>query len=149
MTDHEGNHRSADTPETVAARLQQWSGFVGRYVGVGVLVSGADYLVFLMALASGSTAVWANVLSRVASTAVGAILHRRVTFAGPQRLGLRRQMLAYGTLSVVNLVLSSGLIHLMVNGVDVPPLWAKVATDVVMILLSMVISRFFIFAPSR
>ena len=149
MTDHDANHRPAGKPIPATARLHSWFGFLGRYVGVGVLVSGTDYLVFLVALAGGSTAVWANVLGRVVSTVVGAILHRRYTFAGPQRLGVRRQMLAYGTLSVVNLGLSSGLIHVLVDDLTLPPLWAKVATDIVIIVLSMVISRVLIFAPSR
>jgi putative flippase GtrA len=149
MTNHDVNHRPAGKPAPETARLRSWFGFLGRYVGVGVLVSGTDYLIFLLALAGGSTAVWANVLGRVVSTVVGATLHRRYTFAGPQRLGVRRQMLAYGTLSVVNLGLSSGLIYLLVDGLALPPLWAKVATDIVIIVFSMVISRVLIFAPSR
>jgi putative flippase GtrA len=58
-------------------------------------------------------------------------------------------MLAYGTLSVVNLGLSSGMLHVLVDLWSVPALWAKIGTDVIIIVVSMAVSRFLVFAPSR
>lgn len=149
MTEQSKDDRTRHPQPQGAGPRRSAFAFIGRYVGVGLFVAGTDYLVFLLALAGEVGAVWANVLSRVASTIVGATLHRAYTFAGPQRLGYGRQMLAYGTLSVVNLGLSSGMLHVLVDLWSVPALWAKIGTDVIITVVSMAVSRFLVFAPSR
>ena len=120
----------------------------GRYLGVGLVVMSLDYLVFLLGLQLGATAVQSNAAGRLLTTVVGALLHRRYTFAGPQRMGMLRQMVAYFALSGINLVISSGLILLLTENMGLAPLWAKMLTDVVVIAISMLVGRFFIFAPA-
>ena len=121
----------------------------GRYMGVGAVVTGVDYLIFLLCLQFGSVPAVANAVGRVVATGVGALLHRHYTFAGPQRLGLARQMAAYGALSAFNLGLSTAMIIVWVHHVGLGAVWAKVLTDAVVIAVSIVIGRLFIFAPAR
>jgi putative flippase GtrA len=122
---------------------------VARYAGVGVVVTLIDYVVFLLGMQWGLSAPLANVLSKLAATLAGAVLHRRYTFAGPQRLGPARQMLFYAALSLFNLGLSTGLIVVLSSMLGWPGLVAKLLADVVVIAVSFVVSRVFIYAPAR
>lgn len=122
---------------------------VGRYVGVGVLVASADYAVFAVVMLVGASALSANFFSRLAATLIGAWLHRTYTFAGPQRLGVARQMVAFGVLSAGNLLLSSALIFILHTRLGWPPIWAKLGTDVIIVIISLAVSRLLIFAPTR
>ena len=119
-----------------------------RYASVGLVITVIDYAVFIVLVYLGLAAVQANAVGRVITTVVGAILHRRYTFAGPQKWGIARQMMAYVALSAFNLVLSSGLILLLTERAGLIPLMAKVATDVVVIAVSVLAGRFLIFAPA-
>jgi putative flippase GtrA len=113
------------------------------------MVTGVDYLVFLLCLQLESGAAMANVVGRVLATGVGALLHRRFTFAGPQRWGLARQMIAYAALSAFNLGLSTAMIIAWVDHVGLGAISAKVLTDMVVMALSIAIGRLVIFAPAR
>ncbi len=144
------NRIDDDRPASVGGlRIRESVTQAGRYLGVGVVVTGVDYLVFLLFLQFGSGAAAANAFGRLLATGVGALLHRRYTFAGPQRLGWARQMVAYGALSAFNLGLSTAMIVAWVDHVGLGAVWAKVLTDLVVIALSILIGRLFIFAPAR
>lgn len=133
----------------LAQRLRAFLQMLSRYVGVGLLVAASDYAVYGLAVWVGATVLVANLVSRMVATVVGAWLHRRYTFAGPQRMGMPRQMVAFGVLSAVNLLISSGLIVLLHDHLGLNPLWSKLGTDVVIVLISLVVSRLLIFAPAR
>jgi len=122
---------------------------LGRYVGVGILVTLVDYLMFLLVLQQGMLTIQANAVSKVAATVVGAYLHRRITFGGPQRLKFSQQMLAYAALAAFNLALSTGVIMLLMHTTDMPALVSKLAADCLVIIVSFGISRFLIYAPSQ
>lgn len=136
-------------PQQPPSRLRKLSLQLARYVGVGLVVTLIDYAVFLVSMHLGLSAPRANVASKLAATLAGAVLHRRFTFAGPQRLGLARQMLAYAALSLFNLGLSTALIVVFSSHLGWPALLAKLTADVFVIALSFVVSRFFIYAPAR
>lgn len=120
-----------------------------RYLGVGLVVMAADYAGFLLCLLLGLTAVLANAVGKVAATIVGCVLHRSYTFAGPQHLSIRQQLVSYILLSVANLILSSILIHGFVHKLGLAALVAKVLTDIVVIVISYLVSKFLIYAPPR
>ena len=122
---------------------------LSRYAGVGFIVAATDYSIYGVAVWMGCSVLMANLWSRLMATIVGAWLHRRYTFAGPQRLGMARQMMAFGLLSGVNLLISSALITVLHDQVGLNPLWSKLGTDVVIVLISLVVSRWLIFAPAR
>jgi putative flippase GtrA len=122
---------------------------LSRYVGVGLVVAISDYLSYGAALLFGATVLLANVLSRLVATILGAWLHRRYTFAGPQRCNVTRQMVGFAALSVANLLISSALIHTLHHHAGFNALWSKVGTDIVIVLISLVVSRWLIFAPAR
>lgn len=122
---------------------------VGRYAGVGVGVTLVDYLFFLLFMQQGLSAAQANAGSKVAATLLGAYLHRRYTFAGPQRLNLLRQMLAYATLATFNLALSTGVIVLLMNVAGWSALVSKLSADLLVIVISFVVTRVLIYAPAK
>ncbi len=143
------DHKSGTWWPRLRHRVGSASTLVGRYLGVGIVVMALDYLVFLLGLQMGATAVQSNAVGRLVTTVVGALLHRRYTFAGPQRMGILRQVMAYFALSGMNLAISTGLILLFAYHMDLAPLLAKMLADVVIIAISMVVGRFLIFAPAR
>ena len=122
---------------------------LGRYVGVGIIVTLVDYLVFLLVMHQGLSAPQANAASKVAATLVGAYLHRRYTFTGPQRLNLLRQMFAYAALAAFNLALSTGVIVLLISSMGWSGLVAKLAADLLVIVVSFAVSRVLIYAPAQ
>lgn len=130
------------------ARARTTLTLAGRYLGVGAIVTGVDYALFIVSVRLGLAAVEANALSRVIATLVGAVLHRHYTFAGPQKWGLWRQMAGYGALSALNLALSSGLLIVLVDRWGWAPLLSKVCTDVLIIAVSIIVGRLLIFAPA-
>jgi putative flippase GtrA len=131
------------------AKARSLFAMLSRYAGVGLVVAISDYLAYGAALLFGASVLLANLLSRLVATIVGAWLHRRYTFAGPQRWDLARQMMGFAALSGVNLLISSALIHVLHHHAGLNPLWSKVGTDVVIVLISLVVSRWLIFAPAR
>lgn len=120
-----------------------------RYLGVGLVVMAADYACFLLCLLLGITAVLANAVGKVAATIVGCVLHRNYTFAGPQRLAIRQQLVSYIVLSAANLILSSVLVHALVYKLSLSALAAKVLTDIVVVIVAYLVSKFVIYAPTR
>jgi len=117
-----------------------------RYGLVGGIVYGADLLSF--------TAVFyffpahyllANVGAKIIGALTGFILHRSFTFRGDQAHGASRQLVSYLLLLGANILLANMLLYAAVQYLGVPELVAKVATDIVVIAVSFIISRVFIF----
>lgn len=119
-----------------------------RYLCVGLVVMAVDYAGFLLGLLLGLTAVPANAIGKVAATIVGCMLHRNYTFAGPQRLSIRQQLVSYIALSAANLILSSILVHALVYKLGLVALAAKVVTDIVVVFVAYLASKFLIYASA-
>lgn len=124
------------------------NGHLGRqaivYAMVGGIVYVADYTVYalLISLLPGSL-IAANVLGRATGAAVGYLLHGRYTFGEAQ--GTPRQGMRYALLFVFNIIASSALLWLSVDGMGLNPLIARILVDAVVIVTGFLIARNWVF----
>lgn len=118
-----------------------------RYAGVGIVITVTDYFIFLLCVYIDLPVIWSNATAKCAATLVGIFLHRIYTFAGPQRLSLMRQVAAYILLSAFNLCLSTAMILLIAEHYEWSALPSKIISDILIICISFVVSRLFIYAP--
>ena len=127
----------------MTARL---TGQVIRYGLVGLLVLALDYAVFagLLALLPGQH-LMANIAGKLAGAAVGFILHKYVTFAGDQADGAGRQAFAYVLLLGFNLLLSSALLWLLVDRMELNTYGARLFVDAVVISVSFLGSKLWVY----
>ena len=117
-----------------------------RYGLVGLLVLALDYAVFagLLAVLPEQHLI-ANIAGKLAGAAVGFILHKYVTFAGDQADGTGRQALAYALLLGFNLLLSSALLWLLVDRMELNTYGARLFVDAVVIGVSFLGSKLWVY----
>lgn len=121
-----------------------------RYLLAGGLVFSLDVGVFYLI-----TTVWpawyieANLVSKSIGALTGFFLHRYFTFSWEHRDNAAAQGVMYVLLLGFNLMLSSLLLYLLVEWVGLIELYAKVLTDVLVILVAFVGSRLLVFRGHR
>ncbi|MFC4349556.1 GtrA family protein [Kordiimonas lipolytica] len=122
-------------------------GQAARYIFVGPVIYGLDYLTFVLItyLATGQY-LWANVAAKLVGAGTGFLLHKYYTFAGVHAHAGAHQAVRYGLLLGFNMGLATALLYLAVQMLTFPPLVAKVGVDIVVIGCSFLISRAFVFA---
>ena len=117
-----------------------------RYGLVGACVFTTDLAVFWLILQVAPPAyLAANAAGKVAGAALGFVLHKRFTFGWQQKDRGSRQLVAYLCLFAANLALSSAMLALLVAGLAVHKLVAKVLVDAVVIAIAFVVSRHWIY----
>lgn len=97
-----------------------------RYLLVGgssVLLEYGSFLTLVMIMGGG--AVTANAVSFLIGLVYTFLLHNKWTFSGDHTHGMRGQFIAYATLAAINLALTSLLIGLQVDVLDIAPFIAK------------------------
>ncbi len=127
----------------MTARL---TGQVVRYGLVGLLVLALDYAVFagLLSLLPGQHLA-ANIAGKLAGAAVGFVLHKYVTFAGPQANGAGRQVFSYALLLGFNLLLSTAVLWLLVDWLMLNAYAARLFVDAVVIGVSFLGSKLWVY----
>lgn len=117
-----------------------------RYGLVGACVFATDLAVYWVVLQAAPPAyLAANAAGKIAGAVLGFALHRRFTFSWRQKDRGSRQLLSYLCLFMANLALSSSLLSLLVAGFDMQKLVAKVLVDAVVIAISFVASRHWVY----
>lgn len=117
-----------------------------RYGLVGGIVYCADLVSFTAIFYFFPTHyLIANVAAKIIGALTGFILHRSFTFRGDQAYGPSRQLASYLLLLGANILVANGLLYAAVRYFGAPELAAKVATDILVIALSFIVSRVFIF----
>ena len=120
-----------------------------RYGAVGLVVYAADYALYaLLAALMPAAYLAANVAGKAAGAALGFVLHKHVTFSWAQRDGARRQATAYLALFLFNILLSNALLWLLVTGFGLPKLVSRVPTDLIVIAVSFVGGRLWVYRPA-
>ncbi len=120
-----------------------------RYVLVGGVVYLCDLAVFALLLAAAPAAhLAANLAGRLAGAAVGFVLHRQFTFSWAQRDGRARQALAYASVLIANIAVSTFLLWLAVDRAGIDPLAARIMVDAVVIAAAFVAGRQFVYRPA-
>lgn len=122
---------------------------VARYVSVGLLTYVIDISVYLLVVAIDARLyLAANAAGRIVGAIVGFFLHRSWTFKTEDRPALLTQAWQYLGLLLISMALSSAVLVALVDLMKLPPAWARVATDVIVIGVVYLASRF-IFRPRR
>lgn len=117
-----------------------------RYGLVGACVFAADLAVFWLVLHAAPPAyLAANAAGKIAGAGLGFVLHKRFTFGWRQKDRGARQLVSYLCLLAANLALSSALLALLVGGLAVDKLVAKVLVDAVVIAIAFVVSRHWVY----
>jgi putative flippase GtrA len=119
---------------------------IGRFGVVGLLVVALDYATFAAVLwAMPDNHLFANIAGKVAGAVSGFVLHKNITFAGAQRDGAGRQALSYALLFAFNLAMSTGLLWLLVDHLQLNTYWSRLAVDALVIITSFTGSRLFVY----
>ena len=119
-------------PHRGRRRLAAWLSQSGRYLLVGGLAWGVDFLTFL-GLYAWVGLVWAQTAARIAGALVGFAGHKYFVFAdrrsAPRHLG--RQALLYIVLWGVSYGLSVAGLLWLVQGLELHPVVAKLLVEAV------------------
>lgn len=117
-----------------------------RYLLVGGVVYLADLAIYAaMVHLAPNAYLLANGMGKIAGAALGFVLHRRFTFSGAQRDGIERQVLSYAGLLLLNLALSSVMLWFALVVVGADALLGRVAVDAIVILVSFVGMRMWVY----
>jgi putative flippase GtrA len=129
--------------------MARLAGQVVRYGLVGLLVLALDYAVFagLLSLLPGQHLA-ANIAGKIVGAAAGFVLHKYVTFAGAQADGTGRQVMSYIMLLTFNLLLSSALLWLLVDRLQLNSYGARLFVDVTVIGVSFLGTKLWVYRAS-
>lgn len=120
-----------------------------RYIGIQLLAYGIDMGMFLVLLLAGSAGpVLANVVAKLAAGSFAFVAHRRFTFRVVDGIPIKGQALRYFILLALNIPVASAILALMLLLVD-EPVAAKLISDVIIVGLTYLISRHFIFSDRQ
>lgn len=120
-----------------------------KYIAVGLIVYVVDLATFaLLAEGAGVHYLAANTAAKVTGAASGFLLHKHVTFAGPQEASALRQAPQYVALLVFSVVLGNTLTYLAVDVASMNEVAGKVAADAIVIANAFLVSRAVIFRRS-
>ncbi len=119
-----------------------------RYIMVGGIVLGLDFLTYLAVLAGfPHDYLWANFSGKAVGAIAGFVLHRTITFRWRQRDPMVRQAFSYLAVFCGNLLMSSTLLWVMANFLGVNLILAKVFVDAIVISTAFLLSRFWVYRP--
>lgn len=96
-----------------------------RYLATGGSSAGLEYASFLALSTSTKALIFANVVSFMIGLIYSFTIHKIWTFRGDHSNNTKRQFVAYSILAVVNILLTSVLIDLQVEGLLMPSFIAK------------------------
>lgn len=115
------------------------------YVVVGVISWLADVAIYylswpLIGIAGG------QFLARITGAATAFLLNRRVTFReSTDASGFGLQATKYATLLVLNWAISVGLIYVLIYGLSMNPLTAKILIDIVIVPGNYFVMKYWVF----
>ena len=115
------------------------------YVVVGIISWLADVAIYylswpLIGIAAG------QLLARITGATTAFLLNRRVTFrADTDASGFGLQAIKYATLLVLNWAISVGLIYVLIYGLSMDPLTAKILIDIVIVPGNYFVMKYWIF----
>lgn len=114
--------------------IEREGGRALRYLGVGVILLAVDYGSFSLLLALGAPLELAQAVARALGALAGFLLQKLVVFRDRERksTGIARQGLAYGLLTVTNILLSGLLVGFFAGRAGLEPFSAKILTDILM-----------------
>ena len=113
-----------------------------RYIGVGGFVYFVDLTVFLIGTAFFSEAyLWINILGKIIASTTGFFLHKYFTFGSTKNSQTPREMALYAMLVLGNTILATALLYIGVDFLNQPQRATKIMTDIVVIIISFVMSR--------
>lgn len=116
-----------------------------RYLIVGGASFATEFLVFAFLNHFHVQIFIANTLSFIVSFTMSFILHRLWSFAGEHKHAQARQLAAYLTLALCNLVLTNVLIGIFVNWIGIAPLIAKLLCIIAIVIWNYAIMSKIIF----
>ena len=117
-----------------------------RYFAVGIGVVILDFLSFLLFVFFWPQAyVLANIVGKSVGSLVGFFIHKHFTFAGKQARSTILQLLLYTTLYLANMVLSSFVIYIGVEIIELSTVLSKLVADILVTANSFILSRFLVF----
>jgi putative flippase GtrA len=119
---------------------------VARYGLVGGLVLALDYAVFagLLSLLPGQHLA-TNLAGKLAGATAGFVLHKYVSFAGAQADSTGRQAFSYAALLGFNLLLSSALLWLLVDRLELNAYGARLFVDAIVIGVSFLGAKLWVY----
>ena len=119
-----------------------------RYVIVGGSTYVLDFLVYLLIFSlAPALYLLGNVAGRIAGAALGFVLHKYWTFGGNHARSASAQALSYAALLGFNITMSSALLmgfHAYWTALGV--VFARIATDVIVIVFSFVCSKYIFYS---
>lgn len=117
-----------------------------RYCLVGGIVYLVDIGLFLFLLRYFSDSPYiVNIVAKVGGAITGFLLHRHFTFFGVQKNTLAGQGARYSTLLIFNILFANVIMYSAVLWIHIDVEWAKIASDVIIISLSFLVSRLLVF----
>ena len=90
--------------------------------------------------------VVSNVISFIIGLLYSFSLHRVWTFSGEHKHSPKRQLIAYSSLALINVLLTSILIAFQVNTVGIPPFIAKLVCMALVVVWNFLLLNRIIFA---
>ena len=96
-----------------------------RYLIIGGSSATIEYVSFILLNITTSNVIIANIISFTVGLMYSFSLHRIWTFKGEHRHNPKSQLIAYVTLAILNVILTSILIEIQVGYLHVPAFIAK------------------------
>jgi putative flippase GtrA len=119
---------------------------IGRFGMVGLFVVALDYAMFAALFwAMPGEHLFANVAGKLAGAVSGFFLHRNISFGGKQRDAIGRQGASYALLFAFNLAMSTGLMWLLVDQLQMNPYWSRLLVDGLVILSSFIGQKLWVY----
>lgn len=127
--------------------LKQYVQTFARYLASGGVVYLADLGVYLLLISvSGTLFIYANIAGKLCGAALGFFLHRKWTFKSEaHEYSSLKQSLMYGLLLAVNIIISSSALFFLVDALSFDSRLSRIFTDVLVILISYLVSKLVIF----
>lgn len=120
-----------------------------RYLFVGGLTYGADLGTFLLLLNFfGVDAILANLISKVLAGIFSFVAHRAFTFGVSDAEGRTQQAVRYFALLALNIPLSALMLS-AIMWLTSMEIWAKVLSDVLLIMISYAQSKLIVFKRDK
>lgn len=122
---------------------------ITSYILVGGLAFATEFTVFLALYETFSNLLLAQSLSFLAGLLVSFLGNRNITFVSRKEtyaLNASRQLIGYVVLALVNLALTNIVIHLLIDGAQVPAVVAKVLVMMMVVTWNYLIFNKIIFS---
>ena len=117
-----------------------------RYCLSGGLIYLIDLLVFLLLhYVLFLEPYSANIVAKLTGAVSGFFLHRTFTFSVASGKPGRAQMVRYAGLWLVNVTAANAFLYGALSALAMPVFWGKIISDILVILMSFIVSKYFIF----